>query len=62
MSDKTDISKANGYFIEIGENGSLDNLKFYLTVNGISSLLGSGNPGIFLMPRPLHLSESQRMD
>ncbi|MBK7095364.1 MAG: lamin tail domain-containing protein [Saprospiraceae bacterium] len=47
MSDKTDISKANGYFIEIGENGSLDNLKFYLTVNGISSLLGSGNPGIF---------------
>jgi hypothetical protein len=47
MSDKTDISKANGYFIEIGENGSLDNLKFYRTINGISSLLGSGNPGIF---------------
>lgn len=47
MSDRADISKANGYFIEIGENGSLDNLKFYRTLNGISTLIGSGSPGIF---------------
>ena len=47
LADNTDLTKANGYFIEIGENGSLDNLKFYRSINGTSVLLGSGTPGIF---------------
>lgn len=47
MTDMDEMNKANAYFIEIGENGSLDNLKFYRVKNGLEQLVGSGTPGIF---------------
>ncbi|MGE5357252.1 MAG: Ig-like domain-containing protein [Deltaproteobacteria bacterium] len=47
LSDNNDITKANAYFIEIGENGSQDNIKFYKSTNGVNSLLGTGSPGSF---------------
>lgn len=47
MLDKIDISNANGYYIEIGENGSEDKINFYKISNGISSLLGEGTIGAF---------------
>ena len=43
--DAIDLAAANGYFIEAGENGSDDGLKFYRMDNGSPELLGSGNPG-----------------
>lgn len=47
MSDNSGLSLSNGYFIEIGENGSTDNLKFFKTSSGISTLLAQGTKGLF---------------
>jgi hypothetical protein len=47
MTDSYEFNKANAYFIEIGENGSLDNLKFYRVKNGLEQLIGSGTQGRF---------------
>ncbi|MEZ4909010.1 MAG: hypothetical protein R2771_15535 [Saprospiraceae bacterium] len=47
MVDTTVEDKANGYFLEIGENGSNDNIKLYKTIDGESSLLGEGTIGLF---------------
>ena len=43
--DNNDPTSANGYFIEIGENGSDDALKFYYLENGIEELIAMGNMG-----------------
>ena len=47
MTDKVDLTLANGYFLEIGENGNNDNLKFYKIKNGQSTLIAQGETGKF---------------
>ena len=43
--DNQDITVANGYFIELGETGSEDNLKFYRLDAGIDELIAEGTIG-----------------
>jgi hypothetical protein len=44
-SDQVNLDVSDGYYIEIGENGSNDAVKFYTRQNGLESLLGSGEAG-----------------
>ena len=44
LSDQ-DISVANGYYLEVGETGSDDELKFFTLESGNPTLLGSGMMG-----------------
>lgn len=39
--DNADIQSAHGYYLKLGENGSNDNIKFYRTDVGVSTLLAS---------------------
>jgi len=41
-ADDVDLSKSNGYYFEIGETGSNDNLKFYRQDEGDARLLAQG--------------------
>ncbi len=43
--DNEDASIANGYFIEIGENGSADALKFYYLEGGVEFFIASASMG-----------------
>ena len=43
--DNSDPTTANGYFIEIGENGSDDALKFFYLNNGVEELLATASMG-----------------
>jgi len=43
--DNEDPTAASGYFIEIGENGSDDALKFYYLENGVENFLASATMG-----------------
>ncbi len=43
--DNIDLSSASGYYLEIGENGSDDGLKFYYINNGSSELIGAATMG-----------------
>lgn len=43
--DDVNESKANGYYLKLGENGSNDAIQVYSLENGISQLLGSGKLG-----------------
>lgn len=43
--DNPDPTNANGYYIEVGENGSDDALHFYYLEEGTSTLLASGELG-----------------
>lgn len=43
--DNVDLTKASGYYLNFGENGSLDAIKLYKLDKGISSLLASGIAG-----------------
>jgi len=45
MIDTFMVDIANGYFIEIGENGASDNIKFYRLINGESILMAEGEDG-----------------
>jgi Lamin Tail Domain/Bacterial Ig-like domain len=45
QADNQDFTVANGYFLEIGENGSVDALKFYRSDAGVSTLLIGGVSG-----------------
>jgi Lamin Tail Domain len=45
QSDNLDLTVANGYFFEIGENGTADALKFYRSDAGTASLLIGGIAG-----------------
>jgi hypothetical protein len=45
LSDNTDLSQANSYFLEIGESGSDDAFQFYRSDNGTNVFLGSGTLG-----------------
>lgn len=43
--DNIDVTKANGYYLNFGENGSADAIKLYRLANGMSTLLASGTSG-----------------
>lgn len=43
--DNVDVSKANGYYLNFGENGSLDAIKLYRLDRGAATLLASGVNG-----------------
>ena len=46
QSDLTDLTLANGYFLEIGETGSADAIRFYRQDGGVKTLLATGQPGV----------------
>jgi hypothetical protein len=41
------LDRASGYYIEIGENGAEDRIRFIRMLNGESLVLAEGNPGEF---------------
>tara|TARA_R110000737_G_scaffold353289_1_gene403829 strand:- start:292 stop:2088 length:1797 start_codon:yes stop_codon:yes gene_type:complete len=43
--DNQDLSVANGYYLQIGENGSDDAINFYYLNNGTAELIGSATMG-----------------
>ncbi len=45
VSDSTSLIDGNGYYIEIGDDGATDAIKFYNKKNGTSNLLISGTTG-----------------
>lgn len=45
MADQLDLVSGSGYFVEIGENGSADALRFFRQDAGVPVLLASGVPG-----------------
>jgi hypothetical protein len=47
MADRIETADLSGYFLEIGENGNEDKIKFFRSDNGNNTLLGSGRPGAF---------------
>ena len=56
LLDQSDLSKANGYYFNLGENGSTDAIRLYELTNGTSNLLASGPSGaIALNSNPIHL-------
>ncbi len=46
LADQADLTTANGYFLEIGENGSLDALRFFRQDGGTETLLATGQAGL----------------
>jgi hypothetical protein len=46
QSDQADPTLANGYFIEMGETGSADAIKFYRQDAGIKTQLAVGQAGL----------------
>lgn len=42
MADVPDLASANGYFLEIGENGTADGLRFFRQKDGAADLLAVG--------------------
>lgn len=42
QADAADLTTANGYFLEIGENGTADGLRFFRQQNGSTVLLANG--------------------
>ncbi|MBN8682689.1 MAG: lamin tail domain-containing protein [Chitinophagales bacterium] len=46
LADQQDLTTANGYFLEIGENGSADALRFFRQDAGVKTLLASGVAGL----------------
>jgi hypothetical protein len=45
LADNTDLAKSNSYYLQFGENGTEDAVRFYKQTNGSSSLLSSGKLG-----------------
>lgn len=46
QADQQDLTTANGYFLEIGETGSLDALRFFRQEAGVKILLATGVPAL----------------
>ncbi|MFN8301137.1 MAG: lamin tail domain-containing protein [Saprospiraceae bacterium] len=46
LADQADLTQANGYFLEIGENGSNDAIRFYRQDGPVKTLLATGTPGL----------------
>lgn len=45
QTDQADLTKANGYILDIGETGSLDAIRLYRLDAGNPVMIGSGTPG-----------------
>lgn len=46
LADQADLQAANGYFLEIGETGSLDALRLFRQDAGAKTLIATGQPGL----------------
>jgi len=46
LADQPDLSQANGYFLEIGETGSQDALRFFRQEAGVKTLIAIGQPAL----------------
>jgi hypothetical protein len=46
LADQEDLTQANGYFLEIGESGSQDALRFYRQEAGIKTLIATGQAAL----------------
>lgn len=46
LADQADLNIANGYFLEIGENGSADAIRMFRQDAGVKTLLATGTPGL----------------
>ena len=44
--DQTDLSQANGYYLELGETGSADAIRFFRQDAAIKTLLATGQTGL----------------
>lgn len=55
QSDQTDLATANGYFIEIGETGSVDAIRFFRQDAGTKTLLATGQAGLAAVAPNLHI-------
>ncbi|MDO8365732.1 MAG: lamin tail domain-containing protein [Saprospiraceae bacterium] len=53
--DQTDLTVANGYFIEMGETGSLDAIRFFRQDGSSKTLLATGQPGLAANFPDLHI-------
>lgn len=54
LADQADLLQANGYFLEIGETGSADALRFYRQDSTTATLLSTGMSG-FVATDPVHI-------
>ncbi|MCK6693251.1 MAG: hypothetical protein L6Q97_14290, partial [Thermoanaerobaculia bacterium] len=54
LADQADLLASNAYYLEIGENGSADALRFYRQDGAARSLLASGVPG-FVANEPVNI-------
>ncbi|MBP6826843.1 MAG: lamin tail domain-containing protein [Saprospiraceae bacterium] len=56
LADQANLPVANGYFLEIGETGSLDALRLFRQDAGAKTLLATGQPGLVATgPTDIHL-------
>ncbi|HLP94039.1 MAG TPA: lamin tail domain-containing protein [Saprospiraceae bacterium] len=54
QADKTDLTQANGYYLEMGETGSADAIRFFRLDNGVKTQLATGIPGLAASLPNLH--------
>ncbi len=55
QTDQTDLSLANGYFLEMGETGSADAIRFYRQDGTTKTLLATGQAGLAASSPNLHI-------
>ncbi len=55
QTDQIDLGLANGYFIEMGEAGSADAIRFFRQDAGVKILLATGQAGLAAIAPNLHL-------
>lgn len=55
QSDQTDPVLANGYYLEMGETGSADALRFFRQDGGAKTLLATGTAGLAASSPQLHI-------
>jgi len=46
MADQADLNVANGYFLQMGETGSLDAIRLYRQTGTVKTELAAGTPGL----------------
>ncbi len=55
LADQAALAAANGYYLEIGETGSLDALRLYRQDGGSKTLLATGQPALVAANPDIHL-------
>ncbi len=53
--DQTDLAAANGYYLEMGETGALDAIRFFRQDGATKLLLATGQPGLAGTSPNLHI-------